>query len=24
MAMVMTGPDAGKIHAILLTPVDER
>jgi probable HAF family extracellular repeat protein len=24
MAMVKTGPDAGKIHAILLTPVDER
>jgi probable HAF family extracellular repeat protein len=24
MAMVKTGPDAGKIHAILLTPTDER
>ncbi len=24
MASVMSGPDAGKIHAILLTPVDER
>lgn len=23
MAMVLTGPDAGKIHAILLTPVNE-
>jgi hypothetical protein len=24
MATVMSGPDEGKIHAILLTPVDER
>jgi probable HAF family extracellular repeat protein len=24
MAMVMSGPDMGKVHAILLTPVDER
>jgi hypothetical protein len=24
MAMVMSGPDKGKIHAILLTPVNER
>ena len=24
MAQVLTGPDMGKIHAILLTPVDER
>jgi probable HAF family extracellular repeat protein len=24
MATVMSGPDAGKVHAILLTPVDER
>lgn len=24
MAMVMSGPDKGKVHAILLTPVDER
>jgi hypothetical protein len=23
MATVMSGPDEGKIHAILLTPVDE-
>jgi len=24
MATVVSGPDAGKVHAILLTPVDER
>ena len=24
MAMVMSGPDEGKIHAVLLTPVKER
>jgi probable HAF family extracellular repeat protein len=24
MAMVLSGPDMGKVHAILLTPVDER
>jgi hypothetical protein len=24
MATVMSGPDDGKIHAILLTPVDKR